>query len=99
MGWSERRRRIGFHASAAERPPHRRARISDSDADTLCDVFVMLQRLRMAHQVAQIAAGHTPGDVITMSELSPLNRSLLNEGLREIVGVQRRVRNVGIPPG
>jgi CBS domain-containing protein len=53
----------------------------------------------MAHQVAQVAAGHTPGDVITMSELSPLNRSLLNEGLREIVGVQRRVRNVGIPPG
>jgi CBS domain-containing protein len=73
--------------------------ISDNDADTLSDVFVMLQRLRMAHQVAQLAAGHTPGDVITMSELSPLNRSLLNEGLREIVGVQRRVRNVGIPPG
>ncbi|MGZ6779262.1 MAG: putative nucleotidyltransferase substrate binding domain-containing protein [Mycobacterium sp.] len=73
--------------------------ISDRDAETLCDVFLMLQRLRMAHQVAQLAAGHTPGDVITMSELSPLNRSLLNDGLREIVGVQRRVRNVGIPPG
>lgn len=73
--------------------------ISDQDAETLCEVFLMLQRLRMAHQVAQIAAGHTPGDVITMSELSPLNRSLLNDGLREIVGVQRRIRNVGIPPG
>ncbi len=73
--------------------------ISDRDAETLCDVFLMLQRLRMAHQAAQIAAGHTPGDVITMSELSPLNRSLLNDGLREIVAVQRRVRNVGIPPG
>jgi CBS domain-containing protein len=73
--------------------------ISDSDAETLCDVFAMLQRLRMAHQVSQLAAGHTPGDVITMSELSPLNRSLLNDGLREIVAVQRRVRNVGIPPG
>ena len=73
--------------------------ISARDAETLRDVFLMLQRLRMAHQVAQIAAGHTPGDVITMSELSPLNRSLLNDGLREIVGVQRRVRNVGIPPG
>jgi CBS domain-containing protein len=73
--------------------------VSDGDAETLSDVFVMLQRLRMAHQVGQIAAGHTPGDVITMSELSPLNRSLLNDGLREIVGVQRRVRNVGIPPG
>ncbi len=73
--------------------------ISGHDAETLCDVFVMLQRLRIGHQVSQLAAGHTPGDVITMSELSPLNRSLLNDGLREIVGVQRRVRNVGIPPG
>lgn len=73
--------------------------MSDGDAETLCDVYVMLQRLRLAHQVGQIAAGHTPGDVITMSDLSPLNRSLLNDGLREIVGVQRRVRNPAIPPG
>ncbi|WP_413032294.1 putative nucleotidyltransferase substrate binding domain-containing protein [Mycolicibacterium litorale] len=71
--------------------------ISTQDATTLCDVFVMLQRLRMTHQVDQIAAGHTPGDVVTMSELSPLNRSLLNEGLREIAAVQRRVRQSGIP--
>jgi CBS domain-containing protein len=70
--------------------------ISDQDAGTLSDVFTMLQRLRLAHQVTQIAAGHIPGDVITMSELSPLNRSLLNDGLREIVAVQRRVRNIGI---
>ena len=73
--------------------------ISDRDAETLCDVFAMLQRLRIAHQVNQIAAGHTPGDVITSSELSPLNRSLLGDGLREIVAVQRRVRNVGALPG
>ena len=73
--------------------------ISDRDAQTLCDVFLMLQRLRMAHQVEQLAAGHTPGDVITMSELSPLNRSLLGDGLREIVAVQRRVRNAGMLPG
>jgi CBS domain-containing protein len=72
--------------------------ISAQDATTLCDVFVMLQRLRMTHQVEQLAAGHTPGDVVTMSELSPLNRSLLNEGLREIAAVQRRVRQTGIPP-
>ncbi|WP_134051994.1 putative nucleotidyltransferase substrate binding domain-containing protein [Mycolicibacterium litorale] len=72
--------------------------ISTQDATTLGDVFLMLQRLRMAHQVEQLTAGHTPGDVITMSELSPLNRSLLNEGLREIAAVQRRVRQSGIPP-
>ena len=72
--------------------------ISERDTKTLCDVFVMLQRLRMAHQVEQIAAGHTPGDVITMSELSPLNRSLLGDGLREIAAVRRRVGNYGMPP-
>jgi CBS domain-containing protein len=72
--------------------------ISERDAETLRDVFVMLQRLRMAHQVEQISAGRTPGDVITMSELSPLNRSLLEDGLREIEAVRRRVGNVGIPP-
>ena len=55
----------------------------------------MLQRLRMAHQVEQVAAGHPPGDVITMSELSPLNRSLLGDGLREIEAVRRRVGNFG----
>jgi CBS domain-containing protein len=71
--------------------------ISTRDADTLRDVFVMLQRLRMAHQVEQIAAGHTPGDVITMSELSPLNRSLLGDGLREIAAARRRVGNFGMP--
>jgi CBS domain-containing protein len=71
--------------------------ISERDTKTLCDVFVMLQRLRMVHQVEQVAAGHTPGDVITMSELSPLNRSLLGEGLREIAAVRRRVANFGMP--
>ncbi|WP_163799956.1 putative nucleotidyltransferase substrate binding domain-containing protein [Mycolicibacterium sediminis] len=73
--------------------------ILESDATTLADVFVMLQRLRMAHQVDQLSAGHPPGDVITMSELSPLNRSLLGDGLREIAAVQRRVRGSGYVPG
>ncbi|MCV7281026.1 CBS domain-containing protein [Mycolicibacterium flavescens] len=73
--------------------------ISERDADTLCDVFAMLQRLRMAHQVEQISAGHTPGDVVTMSELSPLNRGLLSDGLREIAAVRRRVGGFGVPRG
>jgi CBS domain-containing protein len=68
--------------------------ITERDANTLVDVFVMVQRLRMTHQVDQLSAGHTPADVVTMSELSPLNRSLLNEGLREIAAVQRRIRNL-----
>ncbi|GAB7067972.1 CBS domain-containing protein [Mycobacterium hodleri] len=71
--------------------------LGDRDAATLGEVFGMLQRLRMTHQVEQLVAGHSPGDVVTMSELSPLNRSLLNDGLREIAAVRRRVGNFGIP--
>jgi CBS domain-containing protein len=71
--------------------------LSERDAAILGEVFVMLQRLRMTHQVEQLSSGNRPGDVITMSELSPLNRSLLNDGLREIAAVQRRVGNFGIP--
>jgi CBS domain-containing protein len=68
--------------------------LSEADANTLGEVFALLQGLRMAHQIGQIAAGCTPGDVVTMSELSPLNRSLLNDGVREITAVQRRVRHM-----
>jgi CBS domain-containing protein len=68
--------------------------LSQADANTLGEVFALLQGLRMAHQIDQIAAGCTPGDIVTMSELSPLNRSLLNDGVREITAVQRRVRNM-----
>jgi CBS domain-containing protein len=71
--------------------------LSQRDADILGEVFVMLQRLRMTHQIEQLSADQRPGDVITMSELSPLNRSLLNDGLREIAAVQRRVGNFGVP--
>ena len=39
---------------------------------------------------------HAPGDIITMSELSPLNRSLLGDGVREITAVQRRVRRMAV---
>ncbi|BBY76864.1 cyclic nucleotide-binding protein [Mycolicibacterium parafortuitum] len=69
--------------------------LTEADSRTLCDVFAMLQRLRMTHQVEQIAAGRTPGDVVTMSELSPLHRSLLGDGVREIAAVRRRVVNLG----
>jgi CBS domain-containing protein len=71
--------------------------LSERDAATLADVFSMLQRLRMTHQVEQLAAGRPPGDIVTMGELSPLNRSLLGDGVREIAAVRRRVGTVGMP--
>jgi CBS domain-containing protein len=68
--------------------------LSTADAAALREVFDVLQRLRMAHQVDQLAAGVPPCDIITLSELPPLSRSLLNDGLREIAAVQRRVRSL-----
>ena len=60
-GGLDRRRHVGDDARPGwPRPAHAGA-ISQRDADTLCEVFVMLQRLRMAHQVEQMSAGHTPG--------------------------------------
>jgi CBS domain-containing protein len=70
--------------------------LSEADAKILREVFDVLQKLRMAHQIQQISAGLTPGDIIVMSDLSPLNRSLLNDGVREVAAVQRRVRHVAV---
>ncbi len=70
--------------------------LSESDASTLREVFGLLQRLRMAHQIDQMSAGVPPGDIITMSALSPLSRSLLYDGVREVAAVQRRVRNLAL---
>ncbi|MEH3140056.1 MAG: DUF294 nucleotidyltransferase-like domain-containing protein [Mycobacterium kyogaense] len=70
--------------------------LTERDARTLTEVFTMLQRMRMAHQVEQITAGRPPGDIVASSELSPLDRSQLGDGLREIAAVRRRVGTVGM---
>lgn len=66
--------------------------LTEEDVSILREVFELLQRLRMTHQIEQITAGLTPGDTIAMADLSPLSRSQLNDGLRETAAVQRRVR-------
>ncbi len=65
--------------------------LTEQDAKLLEEVFVLLQRIRMRHQVDQIIAGRTPGDVVSLAEISPLNRSLLAESTREVAAVQKRV--------
>lgn len=74
--------------------------LSERDVAALSEVFELLQRLRLSHQIDQITAGHRPGDVLIMADLSPLERSLLTDGIREIAAVQRRVgylaANVGV---
>ena len=83
------------------RPACRRRRLTalltEHDAKILGEVFDDAAAAADGPSGRTARRGSTPGDVITMSELSPLNRSLLNDGLREIAAVQRRVGNFGIP--
>ncbi|SNS27015.1 putative nucleotidyltransferase substrate binding domain-containing protein [Rhodococcoides kyotonense] len=74
--------------------------LTDRDVHALTEVFELVQKLRLGHQVEQIASGARPGDVVVMADLSALERSLLSDGVREVAAVQRRVAylagNVGV---
>ncbi|MGW5525269.1 putative nucleotidyltransferase substrate binding domain-containing protein [Gordonia sp. NPDC003950] len=63
-------------------------------ATTLVEVFDVLQRIRLRYQLEQIERREDPSDVITLRRLSPLDRSLLAQAVREISAVQRRMGNV-----
>jgi CBS domain-containing protein len=63
------------------------------DADTLGDVFEIVQRMRLRHQVEQLEAGETPSDTIRLRDMSTIDASVLNETIREIRAVQRRMAN------
>jgi CBS domain-containing protein len=63
-------------------------------AATLVEVFDVLQRIRLRYQLEQIERREDPSDIITMRRLSPLDRSLLAQAVREISSVQRRMGNV-----
>jgi CBS domain-containing protein len=78
--------------------------IGTDDARVLTEVFELLQRLRFAHQVGQLEENRPPGDVVVLSELTPLERSVLMDAIRQIASVQKRVgyiaANSGVPmPG
>jgi CBS domain-containing protein len=70
------------------------AMLPADSAATLIEVFDVLQRLRLRYQIRQYGAGEQPTDVVTLKWLSPLDRSVLAQAVREISAVQRRMDNV-----
>ncbi|WP_234974287.1 putative nucleotidyltransferase substrate binding domain-containing protein [Williamsia sterculiae] len=68
--------------------------LTEDNATTLVEVFDVLQKLRITYQVAQHERGEKPTDVLSMRRLSPLDRSLVAQAVREIAGVQRRMANL-----
>jgi len=63
-------------------------------ADRLIEVFDLLQRLRLRHQLDQCARGVVPTDVIDREMLTPIERSMIAQAVREITAIQRRMDRV-----
>ena len=68
--------------------------MSDDQASTLIEVFDVLQRVRLTYQVAQFDRGEEITDEVSMKRLSPLDRSLVGQAVREVAGAQRRLANL-----
>jgi CBS domain-containing protein len=76
------------------------AMLPDTQASTLIEVFAMLQRLRLRYQLMQYQAGDRPSDLITISRMSSIDRSVIAQAVREISSIQRRMDNIShfVPP-
>jgi CBS domain-containing protein len=72
------------------------AMLPQQRSETLIEVFEVLQRLRLRYQLLQHDAGEHPSDVLVMSRMSPLDRSVVAQAVREIAAVQRRMDNVSV---
>jgi CBS domain-containing protein len=68
--------------------------LTDDNAHTLIEVFEVLQKIRLTYQVAQLDRGEVATDVLTMQRLSPLDRSLVGQAVREVSAIQRRMENM-----
>lgn len=70
------------------------AMVPEDQAGILIEVFEVLQKARLHYQLAQMERAEKPSDVISMRRLSPLDRSLIAQAVREIAAVQRRMYNL-----
>jgi CBS domain-containing protein len=68
--------------------------LPQEQARTLVEVFEVLQRVRLNHQLAQYERGERPSDVVVVSRLPPLDRTLVTQSVREIAAVQKRLFNL-----
>jgi CBS domain-containing protein len=62
-----------------------------ADAHTLKDAFMLINNLRLEHQVSQLRAGTDPDDYVNPGELSALMRTQLKDAFRAVTAIQKRV--------
>jgi CBS domain-containing protein len=62
--------------------------MNEDDANSLRDALVLINRIRMAHQSAQMSAGEKPSNFVPPEELSPLMRRNLKAAFMLVVEAQ-----------
>ena len=68
--------------------------LPEQQAGVLIEVFEMLQRIRLRHQMREIEAGLPPTDVVDLGKISAIERSIITRAVREIGTVQKRMDSV-----
>jgi CBS domain-containing protein len=72
------------------------AMLPDEQASILIEAFEVLQRLRLRYQLLQHQRGDRPSDVFVMDRMSPIDRTVVAQSVREIASVQRRMDNISV---
>ncbi len=49
--------------------------------------------MRLRHQLEQLEAGEPPSDTMRLRNMSTIEASVLDEAVREILAIQRRMAN------
>ncbi len=65
--------------------------LSETGAEDLAAAFELLSLQRLRHQVTQIARGETPNNIVSIAEMTPLERRQVKDALRVVETVQRSV--------
>lgn len=65
-----------------------------ANAETLTEVFEVLQRVRLRSQLRQLAQGVGATDIVVMDRLSPIDRTTIVKAVREVAANQRRMASI-----
>lgn len=60
----------------------------------LIEAFEVLQNLRLRYQLREVRQGRPPTDVLVLESLSPIDRSMVTQAVREVAAAQRRMDNI-----
>lgn len=72
------------------------AMLPAATAANLEEAYRLLQRLRLRAQLLQIQQGEQPTDQLALDRLSPIDRSMVHQAVREVAAAQRRMDNISL---